>query len=200
MGGGTGGFTISDSDADRMGLPRGTYIPYGSEGPGGFTGHAQDPGFGQIGWGGGLNHRSPMQVGGDPSQAVPGQNYIMSNGGIPGQGQFGGEWTPTNQRPIPPWMQGANGTLGSLGQRETGPPPGMSQESWQQGEDYLNGLTKPHTNIFGQQVPGMPRPSGGFSLSSLGNAIGSSGGNVTSKQPSGWRGGVVDYVKGLKGY
>ena len=36
-------------------------------------------------WGGftGLNHRSPMQVGGDPSKAVPGMNYIMGAGKAP---------------------------------------------------------------------------------------------------------------------
>jgi hypothetical protein len=54
---------------------------------GGGFGPGQNPWMGQ--------HRSPMQVAGDYSQAVPGQNYIMSAGG-------GGQ---------SPWM-----TLGSLGQ------------------------------------------------------------------------------------
>ena len=108
--------------------PQAPSIPYGSEGPGGFTGHAQDPNYWQLGqqqpakivggmpstsvdpgfntergggmpslglpmpgpmdgmlWGGftGLNHRSPMQVGGDPSKAIPGMNYIMGAGKAP---------------------------------------------------------------------------------------------------------------------
>ncbi len=91
-----------------------------------------------------------------------------------------------------PWM-----TLGSLGQgggRETGPPPGMSQEAWQQGEDYLNSISQPHTNIFGQQVPGTPRGGGGGSifgsLGSLGGALGVNGGNVAPK-PSGGIAGAI---------
>ncbi len=73
--------------------------------------------------------------------------------------------------------------------RETGPPPGMSQEAWQQGEDYLNRIKTGQGDfgkIFGQSNPYQP-------LSSLGGKLGGllNGGNIQPKQPSGGLAGAI---------
>jgi hypothetical protein len=147
-------------------------------------------------------------------QMPPQSSGLPTTPGLNGQPVYTGGYDPNS-----PLYQPGVGAFGGaqIGQRETGPPPGMSQEAWQQGEDYLNGLTQAHTNIFGQQVPGTPRGSGTLaslqpqkdsfgmksgmdpnmtlggwgkptgqmgtfgSLSSLGNTLGSAGGNVLKK-------------------
>ncbi len=159
-------------------------------------------GGGQIGQGGGKQAPPGYHYGMDwtSNQLFP-DNPNDPN--TPPMQKHGEGWMGVNDAPMgggqSPWM-----TLGSLGQgggfggqnnpgsstfltpygatipRETGPPPGMSQEAWQQGEDYLNRARNGGGSIYG-------------SLGSLGGALGANGGNVQPK--TGMLGPIVNQFK-----